>query len=123
MTRRGALPRGAGAVRCVDCGAEARADGKGSPIVLKHQPLCRNALDIKSEIDWGDERDEPRLGLATTRQLLDELRARAEVSMVSCPRVEIMMYGRLYRAARVMLETMTEDALNYRTVGEPDQPV
>lgn len=112
---RGPLPRGAGAVRCVDCGAEARADGKGTPIVLKHQPLCKTALDLRAEIDWGDE---PQLGLATTRQLLDELRARAEVSLVSCPRADILMYGRLFRFARTMLETMTDQALAYRTVGE-----
>lgn len=42
MTRRprGVLPAGAGAVICIDCGAGARADGKGSPIVLKHADDC-----------------------------------------------------------------------------------
>jgi hypothetical protein len=35
-----ALPKGAGAVRCTECGAVARADGKGSPIVLRHEESC-----------------------------------------------------------------------------------
>lgn len=40
--RRDVLPKGAGGVRCLDCGAEARADGKGTPIVLKHKEDCPN---------------------------------------------------------------------------------
>jgi hypothetical protein len=39
-TRRGALPRSAGAVRCSECGATARADGKGTPIILQHEAYC-----------------------------------------------------------------------------------
>lgn len=38
--RRGALPKGAGGVRCPECKAEARADGKGTPIVLRHKSDC-----------------------------------------------------------------------------------
>ena len=34
------LPKGAGAVVCNECGDVARADGKGSPIVLKHKKTC-----------------------------------------------------------------------------------
>lgn len=40
------LPKGAGGVRCLDCGESASADGKGSPIALLHKDGCltkRNA--------------------------------------------------------------------------------
>lgn len=36
----GVLPKGAGGVRCILCGATAAADGKGSPIVLRHVDDC-----------------------------------------------------------------------------------
>ncbi len=34
------LRKGAGAVRCKWCHAIARADGKGTPIILRHEPGC-----------------------------------------------------------------------------------
>lgn len=37
---RGVLPAGAGAVICSTCGTSARADGKGTPIVLHHADDC-----------------------------------------------------------------------------------
>lgn len=43
------LPKGAGAVRCMDCGAEARADGKGTPIVLRHEPDCPNHVKTSKQ--------------------------------------------------------------------------
>lgn len=39
----GPLPKGAGAVLCGECGAVARADGKGSPIVLRHLEGCKES--------------------------------------------------------------------------------
>lgn len=45
------LPKGAGAVRCIDCRAEARADGKGTPIVLIHHPNCPSRLPLVSDIE------------------------------------------------------------------------
>lgn len=41
MARRRVLPKGAGRVKCLDCGATAAADGKGTPIVLRHEPDCK----------------------------------------------------------------------------------
>jgi LSD1 subclass zinc finger protein len=38
--RVGPLPRGAGRVNCTLCGATAAADGKGTPIVLRHESDC-----------------------------------------------------------------------------------
>lgn len=43
MTRR-VLPKGAGRVCCLDCAATAAADGKGTPITLRHSPSCPNNL-------------------------------------------------------------------------------
>lgn len=34
------LPKGAGRVNCLDCGATVAADGKGTPMVLRHMPGC-----------------------------------------------------------------------------------
>jgi hypothetical protein len=51
--RRRVLPRGSGGVRCVDCSARAVADGKGSPIVLRHEPECpslRPVVVAKNEV-------------------------------------------------------------------------
>lgn len=44
---RGALPKGAGAVRCEECAVTARADGKGSPIVLRHKDGCSVARELQ----------------------------------------------------------------------------
>lgn len=44
-TRRGPLPKGAGKVHCLECDVWAAADGKGSPIVLKHLPWCSEHPD------------------------------------------------------------------------------
>lgn len=99
---RGPLPRGAGGVKCLDCGAEARADGKGTPIVLKHDPACLLASEATS--------DEPLLGLATTRQLLEELRARGSAHRPG-------MSGRfMAKEAQSMLDILPEVVLRYRTV-------
>lgn len=43
QNRRGPLPKGAGRVNCLVCGATAAADGKGSPIMLPHAPDCPEA--------------------------------------------------------------------------------
>lgn len=40
VRRLGAMPAGAGGVRCLDCGARAAADGTGRPIVLRHADGC-----------------------------------------------------------------------------------
>jgi hypothetical protein len=45
------LPKGAGAVRCDVCGAEARADGKGSPIILWHAPGCKAEAEFRRKMD------------------------------------------------------------------------
>lgn len=45
---RGVLPKGAGAVRCGECGNEARADGKGTPIVLRHKVTCSEYVERKA---------------------------------------------------------------------------
>ena len=42
------LPKGAGGVRCEECGASAAADGKGSPIYLRHDPSCGEYRDGRS---------------------------------------------------------------------------
>lgn len=58
---KGALPKGAGAVRCIPCGAESRADGKGSPIVLKHTDDCPERYPIKDHrYDAGHPRDDSK---------------------------------------------------------------
>lgn len=46
MVRRGPLPEGAGAVVCTLCGARAAADGKGTPIVLRHGANCPDGSAI-----------------------------------------------------------------------------
>jgi hypothetical protein len=38
--RRSPMPKGSGAVRCIDCQGEGRADGRGSPIVIQHRLNC-----------------------------------------------------------------------------------
>lgn len=38
--KRSPLPKGAGGVHCLLCGARAAADGRGTPIVLHHKPGC-----------------------------------------------------------------------------------
>jgi hypothetical protein len=55
---RGVLPKGAGGVRCSECGATAAADGRGSPIVLKHAPTCSEsprafAIGDRVRINYG----------------------------------------------------------------------
>lgn len=42
----GPLPKGAGGVLCGGCGAVARADGKGSPIILRHREGCEEAKRV-----------------------------------------------------------------------------
>lgn len=62
------LPRGAGGVRCLDCGAAASAKGDGTPIVLDHAADC-------PELERGHDRLAP-VGSLTARTL-DELQSRA----------------------------------------------
>lgn len=46
MVRRGPLPKGAGGVGCVLCGARAAASGTGAPIVLRHGANCQDGAAI-----------------------------------------------------------------------------
>lgn len=58
---RGVLPKGAGGVRCGDCDAFACADGKGTPIVLKHDDGCPEKYPIKDHrYDAGNPRDDSK---------------------------------------------------------------
>lgn len=43
--RRGPLPKGAGKVHCLECDVYAAADGRGTPIVLKHLAWCSEHPD------------------------------------------------------------------------------
>lgn len=48
---RGHLPRGAGGVRCLDCNATAAATGRGTPIVLRHNPTCPSlVVEVESSL-------------------------------------------------------------------------
>lgn len=49
MSKRGVLPKGAGGVRCLGCGAHAAADGKGTPIVLRHTEACPEETKRRAE--------------------------------------------------------------------------
>jgi hypothetical protein len=55
---------------------------------------------------------EPHLGLATTRQLLEELRARANTHGILKTKAE----QRAWNFAQDILESAPQDFLNYRTV-------
>lgn len=102
MPRVKMLPKRAGSVRCMHCGAHASADGKGSPIILKHERNCR---------------ENANLGLATTEMLLEEIAVRAEVASIDREGA----VGRIYTVVlaqdmRVLLRTLPRDVLDYRTV-------
>lgn len=60
-----------------------------------------------------DKQNEPLLGLATTRELLTELRSRGEVEHIAYG----SMFGELMaQAANALLEDLPEPLLNYSTV-------
>jgi hypothetical protein len=59
---------------------------------------------------------DPRLGLATTRQLLQELKARGEVSATVGEYPGAMK--NLEIVAEMLLDNLPEQMLNYKTVGE-----
>lgn len=72
--RHGALPKGAGAVRCPSCKAEARADGQGTAIVLVCDPDCptRYYPKVKGHrYDAGNPRDDSK-GCIFVLEALDE---------------------------------------------------
>lgn len=56
----------------------------------------------------------PHLGLATTRQLLQELEARGELGSSWCQYPATAQYLKV--SARVLLREMPDDLLDYRTV-------
>lgn len=58
-----------------------------------------------------NDKDEPLLGLATTRQLLREIKARGEVRGGSFGR-------RMSIGASNLLMELPEDVLNYKTVND-----
>jgi hypothetical protein len=64
-------------------------------------------------VQYGTESDQPLLGLATTRQLLEELQARGDVDSVVH-----QMLGSAYMTsiAKKLLHTLPEELLDYRTV-------
>jgi hypothetical protein len=88
-------------VRCDCCGVIARADGQGTPIVLKHLTNCPTETARK---------DEPLLGLATTRELLKELSARGRTDL------NHVAGSLLDHVATDLLTTLPETMLRYRTV-------
>lgn len=58
-SRYGPLPKGAGRVNCTHCDATAAADGKGSPIVIKHDDGCPEKYSVKDHpYDAGHPRDD-----------------------------------------------------------------
>ena len=63
------MRKGSGGVRCLDCGAEARADGKGTPIVLKHKPTCPT----------GKVPDVDQLSLEEARYVLHRIQAQRQM--------------------------------------------
>lgn len=54
MTRRRHMPAGSGGVRCLECGATAAADGKGTPIILHHDEDCSEHPRNLSNARWGE---------------------------------------------------------------------
>lgn len=62
----------------------------------------------------GEYDDEPRLGLATTRELLEELKARGEVSATIGEYPDEM--GGMAIGAATLLDNLPGSMLDYRTV-------
>lgn len=62
----------------------------------------------------GEYDDEPRLGLATTRELLEELKARGEVSATIGDYPEAT--GGMAIGAATLLDNLPGSILDYRTV-------
>ena len=60
------------------------------------------------------EYDQPRLGLATTKELLEELMARGEVSATIGEYPEEM--GDMSIGAAYLIDTLPKSMLDYRTV-------
>lgn len=70
--------------------------------------LSQRMLQMQSEINR--LKNQPNLGLATTRQLLEELKARAEIT-VEDPTDKLM----IRELSKLMLTYSSPEALDYRT--------
>jgi hypothetical protein len=60
---------------------------------------------------------EPHLGLASTREILEELRARGDVALIAYPQTDLAADGAvLSGVASAALKAVGEETLAYRTV-------
>jgi hypothetical protein len=93
------------------------AQGLGAVgIELREGPIDSAPVDTALHVlgDW----HLPRLGLARTRELLDELRARGDMESGAATSEDAVVLHDMHDVARRLLDTLPDNVLRYRTAGD-----